>query len=239
MTTDIVIEMMTQDFILWRCLHDGPLSVDTIDRWAPDTEMPWVRYRARNKPLILKLTQIYGSCSVLARRGDSIIGQLRFYPKAVWEMEGAGFLCLQQDFPAGPSDDFHSLVFPPREKLDDQTLKVHCLMIGSPGEKVNPHLRKGIGTRMARRLIEWAKENGWKRIEADAFEDLPVIYQVTGSTGREFWEKLGFHVADRFPHPHLRGQDEFVKELEDQAIRAGIDTEKAKDCIFMRLDLAE
>jgi hypothetical protein len=213
--------------------------METIDRWAPDTKMPWARYRARNKPLILKLTQIHGGCSVLARRGDNIIGQLRFYPKAVWVAEGAGSLCLQQDFPAGPGDDFHSVVFPPREELEDQTLKVHCLMIGSPGEKDDPYLHRGIGTRMVRRLVEWAKEKGWKRIEADAFEGLPIIYQVTGSAGITFWQKLGFHVADRFPHPLLREHSEFVKELKDQAIRAGIDTEKAKDCILMRLDLAE
>lgn len=239
MTTEIVIEMMTRDFILWRCLHSGPLSIDTIDRWASDAKMPWARYRARNKALIAKLMQTYGACAVLARCGNNIVGQLRFYPKAVWEMEGAGFLCLQQDFPSGPSDDFSELVFPPPEELEDRTLKVHCLMIISPNEKDNLYQRRGIGTRMARRLIEWAKENGWKRIEADAFEDLPIIYQITGSAGRTFWEKLGFHVADRSLHPRLREHDEFVRKLEDQATRAGIDTEKAKDCIIMRLDLAE
>jgi len=238
MTAEIVIEMMTGDFILWRCLHGGPLSSETIEQWAPDAEMPWARYRARNKPLIAKLTEVYGACAVVARRGDGIVGQLRFYPKAVWEMEGAGFLCLQQDFPSGPRDDFSALDFPSREELQDRTLKVHCLMTASPSEKGNPYQRKGIGTRMAQRLIDWARENGWKRIEADAFEDLPIIYEVTGDAGRTFWEKLGFRVANRFPHPYLREYSEFVAKLEQQAACAGIDAEKAKDCIVMYLDLA-
>ena len=238
MIDEIVVEMMTQDFILWRCLHGGPLSSDTIDRWASGTNMPWARYSARNKALLIKLTQIYGACAVVARREDGTVGHLRFYPKSVSKMEKAGHLCLQQDFPSGPTDDFFETDFPPREELEDQTLKVHCLMTGSPSEKSNPYQRKGIGTRMVQRLIEWAIEEGWKRIEADAFEDLPIIYQVTGNAGRTFWNKLGFHVADRFPHPHLREYGEFVATLDEQATHAGIDKDKAKDCIIMRLDLS-
>ncbi len=238
MIADIVIEMMNDDFILWRCLHSGPLTIDTIDKWPSDSDMPWERYRSRNKALLAKLTEVYGGCAVVARCGDSVVGQLRFYPKAVWEMEGAGFLCLQQDSPAGPLDDFPALDFPPREELDDRTLKVHCLMTVSPCEDGDSYRRAGIGTRMAQKLILWARENGWKRIEADAFEDLPIIYQVTGSAGHTFWEKLGFHAAERFPHPHLREHKEFAALIEEQAQCAGIDTEKAQDCIVMRLDLS-
>jgi len=238
MIDEVVIEMMTGDFILWRCLHGGPISRETIDQWASDAKMPWARYRARNKALIDKFTEVYGACAVVARRGETVVGHLRFYPRVVWEMEGAGFLCLQQDFPAGPRDDFSALDFPLRKELEEQTLKIHCLMTASLGEKGNPYQRKGIGTRMVQRLIEWAGESGWKRIEADAFEDLPIIYQVTGSAGRTFWERLGFRVAKRFPHAHLREYNEFVGKLEEQAICAGIDIEKAKDCIVVRLDLA-
>lgn len=40
MTEEIVVEPMTEDFILWRCIHSGPLSCDTIDQWSPDDKMP-------------------------------------------------------------------------------------------------------------------------------------------------------------------------------------------------------
>jgi hypothetical protein len=33
MIEDIVVEPMTEEFILWRCLHGGPLSCKTIDLW--------------------------------------------------------------------------------------------------------------------------------------------------------------------------------------------------------------
>ena len=33
MIEDVVVEPMTEGFILWRCLHSGPLSRSTIDQW--------------------------------------------------------------------------------------------------------------------------------------------------------------------------------------------------------------
>ncbi len=240
MIEDVVVEAMTEEFIVWRCLHGGPLSCKTIDVRPVPAEMstmPWARYRERNVPLLRKLIRTYGTCAIVALDGDEVVGQLRFYPKALYAMEGAGYLCLQQDHPAGPADGFVDSDFPEPAAIEDKTLSVHCMMTGSSLTAENPYQRKGIGTRMARALIEWAGANGWEHIEAEAFEDLPLIWEITGCAGRTFWEKLGFHVAERHPHPHLEGEDEFVEKLEEQAKAAGIPVERAKDRIIMRLDL--
>ena len=240
MIEDVVVEPMTEAFIVWRCLHDGPLAHATIDQWPSESTMPWACYRERNTRLLVKLTRIYGSCAILARDDDLVIGHLRFYPKAVFDMEGAGGLCLQQDPPAGPVEDFGDRDFPDLAQIEDKTLVVDCLMTGSPQQKENPYQRKGIGTRMVRALIEWAKINGWEGIEANSFEDLPVIYEITGSAGRIFWEKLGFRLVDRHPHPELLDRNkyiEFVSKLEEQAKSTGILPERARDRLVMRLDL--
>ena len=240
MIEDVVVEPMTEEFILWRCLHGGPLSRDTIDQWSSTDKMPWKRYRERNIPLLAKLTRTYGACAILARDGDRIVGHLRFYPKAVCDMEGAGGPCLQQDPPGGPAEDFTDSDFPDPAQIEDKTLGVHCLMTGSSLQKENPYQRKGIATRMVRALIEWAKANGWKRIEADSFEDLPIIYEVTGSAGHTFWEKLGFRLVDRHIHPELENPSkfpQFVKALEEQAKSIGLSPETARDRLVMRLDL--
>jgi hypothetical protein len=240
MIEDVVVEPMTEEFILWRCLHGGPLSRDKIDQWPSADGMPWDRYRKRNIPLLVKLIRIYGSCAILARDGDRIVGHLRFYPRAVCDMAGAGGPCLQQDPPAGPVVDFADSDFPDPAEIEDKTLVVHCLMTGSFQQKENPYQRKGIGSRMVRALIEWAKSNGWERIEAESFEDIPIIYDITGSAGHTFWEKLGFHVADRHPHPELQDRSrfvEFVTTLEEQAKSIGILPERARDRLVMRLDL--
>ena len=241
MIENVVVEPMTEEFILWRCLHGGPLSRDTIDQWSSAGKMPWERYRERNIPLLEKITRTYKACAIIARDGDEIVGQLRFYPKAICELEGAGSLCLQQDYPAGPADDFCDTDFPVPAHIEDKTLVVHCLMTGSPQQKENPYQRKGIGTRMVSVLIEWAKANGWEGIEADSFEDIPIIYEITGSAGHTFWEKLGFRLVDRHPHPELQNRSEFadfVTTLEEQAKGIGIPPERARDRLVMRLDVA-
>lgn len=237
MVEDVVIEPMTKEFILWRCLHGGPLSCNFIDQWPTDSKMPWGYFRTRNIPLIQKLTEIYGTCAIIARDGENVIGQLRFYPKAVCGMERAGWLCLQQDYPAGPTEDLVDSSFPALAQMEDKTLVVHCLMTGTPQEKKNTYRRKGIGTRMVRTLIQWAKANGWEGIEADSFEDISIIYELTGNAGHTFWEKLGFRIVDRYTHPHLQNEDEFVKILEEQAKSIGISHKRARDRLVMRLDL--
>ena len=234
MIEDVVVEPMTEEFILWRCLHGGPVSRDTIDQWSSTDRMPWKRYRERNIPLLVRLTRTYGACAILAHDGDRIVGHL------VCDMRGAGGPCLQQDPPGGPVEGFSDSDFPDPAQTEDKTLVVHCLMTGSPQQKENPYQRKGIGTRMVRALIEWARANGWERIEAESFEDLPIIYEGTGSAGHVFWEKLGFRVVDRHLHPELQDGSrfaQFITTLEEQAEAIGIPPDGARDRLVMRLDV--
>lgn len=237
MSPDLVIEPMTEDLLLWRCLHFGPLSCQSMDEWPENVELDWEKFRARNLPLLKKLTRAYGACAILARKGDDVVGQLRFYPKVIWDMEKEGELCLQQDYPNGPSDGLADQEFPPLTRIEDKTLTIHCLMAGSSLAKENPYQRKGLGTRLVRALIQWAGERGWDHIRVDAFEDIPVIYEGTGSAGRRFWEKLGFVLEDRHPHPYLQESSEFLDKLLEQAVACGIPKEKARDRLVMRLDL--
>jgi hypothetical protein len=234
---DVVIEPMTKEFLLWRCFHGGPVSRITVDHWPIDSPISWELYRKRNVPLLARLTRIYGACAILARDHDLVVGHLRFYPKAVCAMKGAGGLCQQQDYPSGTDDDFADKDFPAPAQIEDKTIVVHCLMTGCPQQKENPYRRQGIGSRMVQALIQWAKANGWDRIEATSFEELPIIYENTGCAGHVFWEKLGFCMVDRHPHPDLKGHYEFIRKLEGQAKSLGIPPERARDRLVMRFDL--
>jgi GNAT superfamily N-acetyltransferase len=240
MIADVVVEPMTLEFVVWRCLHGGPLTLDTIDQWSSSDSMPWERYRQRNRSLLTKITKTYGACAILARDKDKIVGHLRFYPKGICGLKGAGGLCLQQDHPAGPADDFDDSDFSDAALIDDETLVVHCLMTGSAEQRENPYQRKGIGTQMVRNLIAWARANGWRRIEVDSFEDIPIIYEMTGGAGHTFWEKLGFHLVDRHPHPELQDRSrypDFIAALEEQARSMGIVPERARDQLTMCLEV--
>ena len=238
MIDTIVIEPMTRDLIMWRCLHDGPLSKDTIERWDPDSGIPWNDFRSRNVPLLEKLVDTYGTCMILAKDGKDVVGMLFFVPKAVLSMDGAGFFCLQQNPPGGPSVNFSERSFPSPEEIRDKTLTVRCIMTGSPKVSENPYQRKGIGTRMARTLIRWAREHGWQGVEARSFEDLPTLYAHTGNAGRTFWEKLGFAIRKTETNPAFEQENDFVRRLREEATSRGLDPETVKNSYTMRLDLA-
>ncbi len=241
MRDNVVIEMMSSEFILWRCLHGGPLTRQTVDQPAPHPHIPWERLRARNVPFLVKATKLYGSCAVIARDGNQIVGQLRFYPKAVCNTAAPGpALCLQQTFPGGPADDFAENDFPPLDQIADKILFVHCMMTGTPEQEDNPYQRKGLGSRMARALIDWARPQGWIAIEVHAYADLPCVYAVTGQAGRTFWEKLGFHVAESIIEPAFAqsAHEGFVSVLLKEAADRGMDAKAAKTRYTMRLDLA-
>jgi GNAT superfamily N-acetyltransferase len=254
MNKEITIEPMTEDFILWRCLHSGPLSKQTMEQY-PSKDGQIVNFkkiRGINIPLLKKLIKTYGSCAIIARQGNEIVGVLRFYPKAIISMEKAGFLCMQQDYPAGPAEDFINEQFPPFDQIEDKTLKVHCIMTARPyaGDdemeifgmrclgKVEAGARKGIGLKLVKALITWAKEQGWERIELTTFADLDIFYGTTGGAGKGFWEKAGFKVEKTRPMSRKDWPDEKARTLiEDQAKAAGITSEQAWSFYDMACDL--
>ena len=237
MLDHLVIEPMREEPILWRCLHGGPLSAKNIDRPAPHPEIDWPLTRARNIPLLNKLVRTYGSCAIVARDGAETIATLRFYPKALCEFgEGGAAFCLQQRYPSGPSDDLVSRDFPTLRKLPEKTLFVHCMIIVSPKDEPNRYKRKGLATRLGRELIRWAKKQGWQAIEATAYEEIPMLYAISGVAGRRFWEKIGFSVVSADTEPGMTG--ELLEAIRKDAVAAGVPAERAANRYKMRLELA-
>jgi hypothetical protein len=234
---DVIVAPMTGEFLLWRCLHGGPLNLHNIDHPIPDECVPWDELHARNLPLLHRLVETYGACAIVARAGERIVGQLRFYPSEVCAMPAAGELCLQQLFPAGPEAGFASQDFPPLEQLKDKTLRVHCMMTGSPSQAENPYQRKGIAVRMVGCLVDWARQQGWKAIEAVAYEDLDIVYAITGSAGKSFWQKLGFQVTEVGAEPAIGEDEGFATVMKEQAAARGLPEVAYMNRYIMRLEL--
>lgn len=240
MPNGVTIEMMAEEFLVWRCLHGGPLTTESIEEWPADAGMPWQELRARNVPLLGKLTRSYGACAVLARDGEAVVGTLRFYPKALCpapRLDCFG-MCLQQPHPNGPPDDLASAHFPPIEQLADKTLFVHCLMLAADAPGRPSYRRRGFGRRMAERLMEWAGQGGWAAIEATGYEDLEIVYSVTGVAGKTFWERLGFRVAEVGVEPGFDQYPDILKVLIEQGRAVGLSADAAKTKYTMRLKLA-
>ena len=246
------IKPMDKKFILWRCLHGGPLSKQTIEQWPEEQADNWKKHRVINTPVLEKLIKTYSTCAMVATDGDEIVGMLRFYPKALMAMEKAGNMCLQQFHPAGPAEDFVDEGLPSFDEIEDKTLEVHCVMTSRPyaGEKemricgghclskTNASARKGIGLKLAKALVAWAREHGWKRIDVTTHPDLDIFYGITGSAGKSFWEKAGFRVVNLRPMSKELWPDENAQALIDsQAKAAGISNDEAWSFIDMACEL--
>jgi len=244
----VEIKPMDEKLILWRCLHSGPLSKQTIEQWPEQQADHWKKLRAVNIPLLEKLIRTYGTCAMIASDGDEIVGMLRFYPKALMAMAKAGDMCLQQFHPAGPAEDFVDEELPSLAEIEDKTLEICCIMTSRPyaGEeetnicgghclsKTHAGARKGIGLKLAKALVAWAREQGWKRIEVTTHPDLDIFYGITGSAGQSFWKKAGFQVVNVRPMSKELWPDENARALIDsQAKDAGISNEQAWSFIDM------
>ncbi len=236
MTKDPTVGPMTDDLILWRCLHDGPVNALNLENPKPNPDVDWPFVKSRNIPLLHKLTRTYGACAMLARDKEDIVATLRFYPKALCAFGdyGAGF-CLQQRPPYGPSLDVAASGFPPLATLSDKTLFVHCLFVAAPPDAPDRYRRQGLATRLAARLVSWASERGWSAIEATSYEELPKLYAISGVAGRRFWQKLGFRVVAQDTEPAMTG--ELLEALRREAEEAGLKPEDAANRYRMRLEL--
>jgi hypothetical protein len=237
MVDHLIIEPMTESFVVWRCLHGGALDATTIDHPMPNPQVDWPHTKTRNVPLLKKLIATYGTCAMLARDGDSIVATLRFYPKALCTCtdSGPGF-CLQQEFPAGPPDQLAAQELPPVEKLDDKTLFVHCLMIVAPKDEPDRYRRKGLATHLVGELIRWSIKNKWDAIEANAYEEIPILYAISGVAGRRFWEKLGFRAIRQDIEPGISG--EILEAVRKDAIAVGVPIRDATNRYRMRLEVS-
>jgi GNAT superfamily N-acetyltransferase len=230
------IEPMTESLLVWRCLHGGTLDATHIDLPGPNPNVDWARARSRNVPLLRKLIATYGTCAMVARDGEAIVATLRFYPKALCTFGNGGLgLCLQQDYPAGPSERLVAGELPVLEKLGDKTLFVHCLMIACPVGHPWRYRRKGLGTRLANELIRWGTEQGWSGIEANAYEEIPTLYAISGVAGKRFWEKLGFRVISRDTEPGIGG--EILEAVRKDAMAEGISLADVTNRYRMRREL--
>ncbi len=151
-------------------------------------------------------------------------------------------MCLQQLAPNGPPEDMARAEFPPLERLPDRTLFVHCLMLAPDARGADAYgrpsyRRRGIGTRMARRLIEWAGERGWDAVEATAYVDLDMVYSITGVAGRSFWEALGFEAVETGVEAGFDQNPDILKVIVEQGRARGLSAEDVKAKYTMRRTL--
>ena len=211
----IEIKSMDEGDIHIDCMHHGPVDPASPPRrvekewqdapnlpahpWSDETIVDLAKtYRRISegwagdpcREFMREMILRHGSCAMLAWEDGKIVGHLRFYPLTV-----AQLLVHASPENQGLLIEDGATAFEP----DPETLWVQCGMTCKPYEKPEEAkkagARKGVGLKLARALIAWAKEHGWKRIVKQAHSDLDCFYGTCGGGGKAFWEKAGFEVV--------------------------------------------
>lgn len=132
-----------------------------------------------------KVMAAYGTGAIMTWQERKLVGLLPFMPVDCGLPQMSFCVCA----PAATQTPLERIIparATPFAELTPKVLWVECL-------SVNRNLyRKGIGSAMVRFLVDWAREQGWERIEGRAFAspDIDDAYRWIPSI--EFWGKLGF-----------------------------------------------
>lgn len=197
------------------------------------------------------MIQRYGTCALLAWEGRKVVGFVRFYPMTVARLPAQRWKEGE-----GPEPNIDPrLACEPEE--DEGTLWVHCVMTSRPytgakkdvpptsgGDRIYRTAeeaggRRGVGLKLAKALIPWAREHGWKRIIKVAHPDLDWFYGIWGGGGKEFWEKAGFEVVGTI-HASPKWADDDPADttiLRAQAAEKGMTEEAIWTCYRMAYEL--
>jgi GNAT superfamily N-acetyltransferase len=257
----IEIKPMDEGYLHLVCLHEGPVDTKTVevpsDRavgghpphpWSDETLREVAeRYRTEKvyhpRPADFMVDMIcrYGTCALLAWEGQKVVGHLRFYPMEIARL----FVPPQDDL--GPK--VLSWACEPQE--DEGTLWVQCVMTSRPYVGPDPDTvtgrnwlamaeagaRKGVGLKLVRGLIDWARGHDWQRIVKIAHADVDGFYGQMGGGGKAFWEKAGFRVAKAYYFRPENWKADFVNLAEAQGREKGLTVEEVWTWYRMRYDL--
>jgi GNAT superfamily N-acetyltransferase len=201
----------------------------------------WITHGNFQKPegreFMREMIQRYGTCALLAWEGRTVIGFVRFYPMKIARLAVEGH--------AGEFEPVLDCTLACEPDEDEGTLWVQCVMTCAPYTGVRQDAppavradenfraaqdvgaRKGIGLKLARAVVPWAREHGWKRIIKVAHPDLDFYYGIWGGGGKAFWEKAGFTSIGTIYGPQDWSGGDYGAFLRAQAAEKGMTEEEA------------
>ncbi len=148
---------MNKDFILFCCLHCGLLSPSSIEEKC---SLPKGQSN-RNKKLLARLIDTYGSCAMLAMEGDSVVAHARFYPETIYKQ--FEFCC--QDPNHDITLEMVEMKLPPLANLAERILRIACFFVHKD------YQGQGLSHKLIDAILEWAKNNAWKSVRCFAYPD--------------------------------------------------------------------
>jgi GNAT superfamily N-acetyltransferase len=216
---------MDKTFILYRCLHAGLLSSSNIEQKSMNLPgLPREQTR-RNEEFLRRLIAAYGTCAMLAMEGEYVVGYIRFYPKAIYDLAGREHICCQEP-QFWPTAEIVDMKMPRFEDLADQTLQISCWFIHGD------YRNRGLSHLLLQGLIEWAQERSWASVCASAtFNDHWIASQACTLMLRTY-EKHGFHAISKKPAPELK---DYLRQVQEGKFGVAKQHECEKHCLGKNL----
>ena len=157
----MIICPMDKDFILFQCVHCGPLSPSNIGTKTMNIAGTLKEQFERNKKFLTRLTDTYGSCAMLAIDGNSVVAHARFYPQIL--LDKINFCC--QDPKYAITQEMVEMYLPAIENPADKILKIDCFL-------VNENYRgQGLSHALIEGILDWAQSHDWKTVRGFAASD--------------------------------------------------------------------
>jgi hypothetical protein len=199
------------------------------------------------KQILNAAIEKYRSCAVLAVDNDlhnAIIGVLFFYPKIFIDNFFGARCCIQDPKELNKIKPILDKIIsaPTFEEFKDKDkiLCIECMqVVGKSGKRRIPSLEdssnklkiieymsytsRGIGDGMLTKLISWARDSGWKKIQSTAIPDVKPLRLWWGNQSLNGFLKRGFKIIKGSEELHeevLEGVNSMKKGLHGTEIQA-------------------
>ncbi|MHA2009752.1 MAG: hypothetical protein ACXABO_06585 [Promethearchaeota archaeon] len=219
----IEYNMMDKELFLCRCMHGGPILKKDLGKTVPNVSEEIV------KQIFNAAIAKYGSCAVLAIDSElhnAVIGLLFFYPKVFYDVFNEAHPCIQDQKELNKiRANLDKIISAPsfdELKEKDKILCIECMQVVGKSGKVNiysredpsnnrksieykPYTSQGIGDGMLTKLISWAREFGWKKVQSTAIPDVKPLRMWWGNQSLNGFLKRGFTL--------IKGSEELHEEV--------------------------
>ena len=192
--------MMDKKLFLCRCMHLGPVFEKDLGQTVPEVSGETV------KQILNSAIEKYGSCAVLAIDTDlnnAIIGLLFFYPKVYIENFNGAHPCIQEPKELNKIELILDKIIsaPTFDEIKDKNkiLCIECMQVVRKSSKHNwdkSYNSMGIGDGMLAKLISWARDFGWKKIQSVAIPNVKPLKLWWGNQTLNGFLKRGFTIIE-------------------------------------------
>jgi len=215
---------MGKDFILFRCLHNGPLSSSNIEAKSMNIGSLTKEQLGQNKKFLERLVNAYGSCAILAMEDDYVIAHARFYPQIIYDQ--FKFCCHDPNYPI--TQEIVEMELPLLKNQAERILRITCFFVHKD------YRGQGLSHKLIDAILKWAKNNNWKSVRCFAYLDNYWLSSEMCTPMMSTYSKHGFKKIRIVTLPEVK---DFLQQMKNGEL--GTEKKKEFDKFYGDKDLSE